>query len=94
MVVPTVDGTGVATSSMMKSRLAAEAWDAKGLACPTRDYEDAALRLKNGSCEDDEPSQGFRIAVPREGGEHGRLDRERHWPGDLNEARVNPRAAG
>jgi hypothetical protein len=50
---------------MMKSRLAAEAWDAKGLACPTRDYEDAAVRLKNGSCEDDEPSQFARSALPR-----------------------------
>jgi hypothetical protein len=47
------------------------------------DYEDAALRLKNGSCEDDEPSQVFRIAPPRERGEHGRPDRGRHWPGYL-----------
>jgi hypothetical protein len=28
----------------------------------------AALRLKNGSCEDDEPSQVFRIVLPRERG--------------------------
>jgi len=56
MVVSTVKDTRVAASSMMKSRFAAEIWDAKGLACLTRDYEDAALRLKNGSCEDDEPN--------------------------------------
>ena len=43
----------------------------------------AALRLKNGSCEDDEPSQVFRIAPPRERGEHGRPDRERHSRGSL-----------
>ena len=52
------------------------------------DYEDAALRLKSGSCEDDEPSQGFRIALPRERGEHGRPDRERHWRGSLIDART------
>jgi hypothetical protein len=34
-------------------------------------------------CEDDEPSQGSRIALPRERGEHGRPDRGRHWPGSL-----------
>jgi len=37
-------------------RFAAESWDAKGLAIPTRGLRDAALRLKNGSCEDDEPN--------------------------------------
>ena len=71
-----------------KRRCAAEAWDAKGLACPTQDYEDAAVRLKNGSCEDDEPSQGIRIALPRERGEHGRPDRERHWRSSLIDART------
>jgi hypothetical protein len=39
-----------------KRRFAAEVWDAKGLAVPTLGYEDAASRLKFGSCEDDEPS--------------------------------------
>jgi len=42
-----------------KRRFAAEVWDAKGLAIPTLVYEDAAARLKNGSCEDDGPSRGF-----------------------------------
>ncbi len=70
---------------MMKSRFAAEIWDAKGLAIPTHGLRDAALRLKNGSCEDDEPSQGFQIALPREAGEHGRLDRVRHSRGTLND---------
>jgi hypothetical protein len=37
-------------------RLAAEIWDPKGLAIPTWGLRDAALRLKNGSCEDDEPN--------------------------------------
>ncbi len=38
-----------------KCCFAAEVWDAKGLAIPTLGYGDAASRLKNGSCEDDEP---------------------------------------
>jgi hypothetical protein len=46
-----------ATSSVSSRRFAAENWDAKGLAIPTLGYEDAASRLKFGSCEDDEPSQ-------------------------------------
>jgi hypothetical protein len=37
-------------------RFAVEVWDAKGLAIHTLGYEDAASRLKFGSCEDDEPS--------------------------------------
>jgi hypothetical protein len=43
-------------------------------------YEDAALRLKFGSCEDDGPSQCFesRCRVVGERGEHSRLDCERH----------------
>ena len=34
-----------------KRRFAAEVWDAKGLAVATLGYEDAASRLKFGSCE-------------------------------------------
>ncbi len=40
---------------MQERRFAAEVWDAKGLAIPTWGLR-AALRLKNGSCEDDEPN--------------------------------------
>ena len=61
-------------------RFAAENWDAKGLAVPALGYEDAALRLKFGSCEDDGPSQCFesRCRAVGERGEHSRLDCERH----------------
>ena len=45
-------------------RLAAQVWDAKGPGDPG-DYEDAAWRLKNGSCEDDEPSQVAKRAAAR-----------------------------
>ena len=48
----------------------AEIWDTKGLAVPTLGYGDAASQLKFGSCEDDEPSQGFESrcrAVPCSG---------------------------
>jgi hypothetical protein len=41
---------------MQERRFAAEVWDAKGLAIPTWGLRDAALRLKFGSCEDDEPN--------------------------------------
>ena len=63
-----------------KRCFAAEVWDAKGLAIPTLGYEDAALRLKFGSCEDDGPSQCFesRCRAVGERGEHSRLDCERH----------------
>ena len=41
---------------------AAEIWDAKGLASLPWDYDNAALQLNLGSCEDDGPS---RIHSPR-----------------------------
>jgi hypothetical protein len=49
------------------------AWTTETVMLPS----DAALRLKFGSCEDDAPPK-IRIALPRERGEHDRLDRERH----------------
>ena len=94
MVVPTVKDTRVAASSMLEgmrcgctAEMAMAPLDAAWLlkfGTPRAwrslpgDYEDAALRLKNGSCEDDEPSQVFRIALPRARGEHGRPDRVSH----------------
>ena len=50
---------------MQERRFAAEVWDPKGLAIPTWGLRDAALRLKNGSCEDDEPSQATNRAAAR-----------------------------
>jgi hypothetical protein len=44
-----------------KRRFAAEVWDAKGLAVPTLGYEDAASRLKFGSCENDGPDLGLAL---------------------------------
>jgi hypothetical protein len=72
MVVPTVKDTRVAASSMLEgmrcgctAEMAMAPLDAAWLlkfGTPRAwrslpgDYEDAAMRLKNGSCEDDEPN--------------------------------------
>jgi hypothetical protein len=60
---------------------AAELYALRGVV--SKSSRDAAAWLKNGLCEDDEPSQGddARCRVESERGEHGRLDRERRWRG-------------
>jgi hypothetical protein len=58
-----------------KAQATLAAWTTETVMLPS----EAALRLKFGACEDDAPPK-IRIAPPRERGEHGRLDRERHSP--------------
>jgi hypothetical protein len=75
---PTVNETGATIASSSDASLRLRLGTPRAWRSLSRDYEDAALRLKNGSCEDDEPSQVFRIALPRARGEHGRPDRVSH----------------